>query len=374
MTSPGPLPAARPSHMLRWSIVLGITILAASLIGARLFLGSGSKPATQSEASPQLRVIAFGYVDVQQSIRKLAPPFAGRVVSAIVESDDEVDVGTVLVEFDSENAQKQLVAADADLAAAKLAVEGAKQQAKEFDSQKAQQAEAAKVENSKVAAAKIRIEHMEVLLKKDGVPESEVKAVKEELKALEAQAAAADLKLKALKDMDSQILVKRAEEDVTAKQAQRDRADKFLQEHKLKAPMKGRVLRVLVSAGDMYSPEMRMPAVFFCPSGERIIRAEIDQEFASRVHQGQVVCIQDDANNQGRWTGKVSRVGDWFAFRRDILPEPIQLHDVRTLECIIDHIKPAAGTDPDERPLRINQRMRVTIYPDGDEKSACKDE
>jgi hypothetical protein len=54
------------------------------------------------------------------------------------------------------------------------------------------------------------------------------------------------------------------------------------------------------------------------------------------------------------WHGRVIRVSDWYTHRRSILQEPFQLNDVRTLECLI-------ALDRGQQPLRIGQRVRVTI-------------
>jgi hypothetical protein len=48
------------------------------------------------------------------------------------------------------------------------------------------------------------------------------------------------------------------------------------------------------------------------------------------------------------------RVSDWFTQRRSMLQEPFQYNDVRTLECIV-YLDPGSG------PVRIGQRVRVTI-------------
>ena len=62
----------------------------------------------------------------------------------------------------------------------------------------------------------------------------------------------------------------------------------------------------------------------------------MEQEFAGRVAVGQTATIQDDTTTTTTWHGKVIRVSDWYTQRRTILPEPIQLHDIRTLECIVE--------------------------------------
>jgi hypothetical protein len=66
------------------------------------------------------------------------------------------------------------------------------------------------------------------------------------------------------------------------------------------------------------------------------------------------VVIRDDSNAPAVWRGRVTSLSDWYTQRRSILQEPLQLNDVRTLECLI-------AVDPDQAPLRIGQRVRVLI-------------
>ena len=92
-----------------------------------------------------------------------------------------------------------------------------------------------------------------------------------------------------------------------------------------------------------------------------LIRAEVSQEFAGRIREGQPAWIQDDTDATQAWRGKVVRVSSWYTHRRSIMQEPLQLNDVRTLECIV------AFDDPDPPAVRIGQRMRISIgdKPDG---------
>jgi hypothetical protein len=80
----------------------------------------------------------------------------------------------------------------------------------------------------------------------------------------------------------------------------------------------------------------------------------VEQEFTGRVAVGQPALIQDDTSGAVTWRGKVRRLSDWYSHRRSIWQEPLQLNDVRTLECIID-------LDPRQPPLRIGQRLRVLL-------------
>src|SRR5262249_41629531 len=131
-------------------------------------------------------------------------------------------------------------------------------------------------------------------------------------------------------------------------------AKRNLDECDLKAPQAGTVLRVQAPVGELLSGPPRQPAVLFCPDGPRIIRVEVEQEFASQAVAGYSALIEDDVRGGQTWRGRVLRPADWYMQRRMILQDPSQLQDIRTVECLIE-------LEPGQAPLRIGQRMRVTI-------------
>jgi hypothetical protein len=90
-------------------------------------------------------------------------------------------------------------------------------------------------------------------------------------------------------------------------------------------------------------------------SESRIVRAEVEQEFANRVSVGQVAKIQDDGTGGGEWRGQVVRISDWFPQRRSVQMEPMQFNDVRTMEVVI-RVQPGG-----KEPLLIGQRVRVIL-------------
>src|SRR5207253_11339281 len=112
------------------------------------------------------------------------------------------------------------------------------------------------------------------------------------VKELEARESVERGKLRELELHDPVIGIKRAQADVDAKQARLEQALRGEQECLLKAPADGTVLRVLVSPGEVLGANPKQPAVLFCPNGPRIIRAEVEQEFAGRVAVGQVARIE----------------------------------------------------------------------------------
>ena len=97
-----------------------------------------------------------------------------------------------------------------------------------------------------------------------------------------------------------------------AKELTYKKAKLVLDECVLRAPEDGTVLRVLTQVGETVGAQARQPAVEFCPNGPRIIRAEVMQEWASKVEPGQVVLIEDDTRFGPQWQGRVKSVAGAF--------------------------------------------------------------
>src|SRR5262249_40444232 len=131
-------------------------------------------------------------------------------------------------------------------------------------------------------------------------------------------------------------------------------AERVLEEHILRAPTAGKLLRIFVTPGELLTSPPKRMAIQFCPDEPRIIRAEVDQAFASRVAVGLPAVAEDDGATGPVWRGRVVRVSDWYTQRRQVADEQLQLRDIRTLECLI-------GLDADQPLLRIGQRVHVTI-------------
>src|SRR5262249_2993619 len=147
---------------------------------------------------------------------------------------------------------------------------------------------------------------------------------------------------------------------VEARQAQLELAEHEQRQYELRAPMKGKVLRILVGRGDIVAGAAGQHALEFCPDHPRIVRAEMGQEWASRLLPGQKGLLQDDEVPELQWAGEVRRVSDWLTLRRSVWPDAQELHDQRTAECIIE---PKCGTQC----LRIGQKLRVML-PHGGQK------
>jgi multidrug resistance efflux pump len=344
---------ARPTS--RVIVVLGLATLFASLAGAGWLLHARADggPGPASDATEPEKVICFGYVDVETGVVSLYPLQPGRVERVPVREGQAVRAGEVLLTMDRRATDCLARQARADLAAA---VAQRDQARKLIEQQRLKEAE----QQAVVDAVGHRLRAAEWLLARRDelrgvqVSDKEVEAARAHCDEVRATLAGETRKLEELRLNDPRQAVARAEAEVSAKQAQLDQAQLALEQCELKAPADGTVLRVLASAGDVLGPQPKGPALVFCPDTPRIVRAEVDQQFAAGVAAGQAALVQDDGGTGPAWHGRVARVSDWYTHRRSILQEPLQLNDVRTLECLI-------ALDPGQPRPRIGQRVLVTI-------------
>jgi multidrug resistance efflux pump len=372
---PQPTPAPAPLHQPAaarpprrpWGFVFGALLLAVSFAVAWSVLNTPSRAQSpgngNGHGSPGRggrNAVAIAYVDHPEGVSNLYPTRQGLVKSLPVAEGVEVAKGTVLLEVDDTIAKLQkkevelaVKAAEEDLTQAKDAVaqHRLKVQAQALVVKAAQ----SKVRQARIQAAKAKrvAKEFDKDLSKPGTKDTLALA---DLAVEEAEAAAGarQKELELARAMSPAGLIRKAELNLQAKRDQLAKATEDVEAHKLKAPARGKVLRRLAKVGEALGPSPKLPALIFCPSGERIVRAEVEQEFAGLITVGQKARIEDDATGGGKWGGKVQSVSDWYTHRRSILMEPLQFNDVRTLEVIIT-------LEEGKAPLRIGQRVRVML-------------
>jgi multidrug resistance efflux pump len=343
--------------------LFGVALLAITAYGATWGLRSRADeraPAShpgESPGEPGLEgIVCVGHVDVEAGVTPLYPSQPGRVADIQVHEDESVKAGQVILRVDDRLYRYQVQQAEQDVKAAELQLADAKKIPQQHRLKLAQQEQSIAATHSRLSAARHIADRKQKLLQNLQVPAEEAAAAADLVKELEAAEKAEQEKLQALRLMDPATQIARAESDLAAKQAKLEQAKYAAEECVLRAPADGKILRILVGAGEMLGPQPRQPAIQFCAAGPRIVRAEVEQEFASRVAVGEIAVVADDSHATTTWRGKVIRVSDWYTHRRSIIQEPLQVNDVRTLECIIQ--LEAGQSQP-----RIGQRVRVTLTP-----------
>ena len=126
----------------------------------------------------------------------------------------------------------------------------------------------------------------------------------------------------------------------------------------VKARTAGTVVQLQAAPGTTFGPTARKPLLLLVPAGKRVVRAEVDPEFAYRVagKVGAAVTVTDFTNTALTYPGVVREVGSIFLPKRNA---GLVLEAPKSLECVIDLPDPTPAGKP---PLRVNQPVRV-IFP-----------
>ncbi len=337
-------------------------VLALSAVGLTVWALSSraEAPSAAASAAPahsDLHYAFLGYADLEQGVTPLYPLQPGRVVKVFVQDSDAVSEGAPLFALDDTTAKADVDAAEADLAAAKLQVDQAKLLQPQHQAQIDAQQQVVDARKQEAAAARAKADEADKLNRSEthAVSDEAARAADDQAKAAEATVRAEEAKLHLLQLDDPSIAVRQAESAVQGKRsALLRKAQQGLLECTVLAPAKGIVERIQVGVGEALGPTPQQPAVLFAADGPRIIRTEVEQEWAQHVALNQSATVGDFSGNGPTWHGRVTRISDWFAHKRSMLLEPLQFNDVRTLECIVT-------LDPGQPPVRIGQRMRVTL-------------
>lgn len=331
------------------------------------FLGAGTGAAVAGPPTPATEderkiVVCFGYADLEGGIASLHPSQSGRVDEILVHENEPVPAGGALLRLDDRAARLRVEEAKALLDESTARLSKAEKAPDQHQLRLKDQQAAVDMARYRLSSAQHSLASREEKMKGDAI--GRLKDDPASVEMLSSTAArvkefgevvrSEEYKLATLRLQDPGVELQRAHAEVATMRARWRQAEQALEEHTLRAPTAGHVLRIFVAAGEMLGTSQKRMAVQFCPDRPRIVRAEVDQSFAQRVQIGQPAIVEDDVLVGAAWRGRVEHLSDWYTQRREVADEQLQLKDVRTLECLI-------VLDPGQPPLRIGQRVRATI-------------
>lgn len=344
-----------PAAMLLGVVGLGIAVLTA----AKEAGGDPGEPSPKANDVIGKKLVCIGYADTDERIVQLFPknfPQPSMVTKVKVKEGDHVEADQELLEFDDKPYQLKIKQAE-------IAIQLAK----------ARQAEAEA--GVKAHEAQVNVMYKELLAANEALKNKQAElaetkrlnlsASPQQLAANEAAVREAELKhdgarikYDSLRTMPPTELVETAKVGVLTAENMKHQAEDALRLLCCKAPAKGLIIRSFVSDGASFSQASREPAFWFLKDGDILIRAEVTQEFARRVIIGQAAKVEDEADAQQTWKGKVSKVGlQFLAKRTSHSPADfLQMNDERVLECLI-----ALEKSKDVKPPRYGQKVRITL-------------
>jgi membrane fusion protein (multidrug efflux system) len=297
----------------------------------------------------------------EKPVVQLIPSVKGEVKEVLVKTDDAVKKDQVLVRMDDRVYRETLNEAEAGVAEAEGKLEEAKQALELYESGRKAQLTAIEAKKALQRAAEKNLELRKKAMDAhiDARAEGEYEKAKAELDAARWAVQAEEEKLKAIEAAKPSPKIKQAEAGLKYRRSLAAKAKLNLELCELRAPDDGTIMQSLVSPGDKFGEQFVKPAFLFY-SGKLIVKAKVNQEWASRVKVDQLATVKDPNSGQ-TWKGKVTYVAKSFLPDRDPMGglegmNLLQPAAELVLECRIT-LDPDQSTPP---PL-LNQKVSVTL-------------
>ena len=384
---------------VRWKALpwlLGLCLLAFSLVAANRLLhtqdgANGAAPAgapkkdakaAPAPAAPTPQgLTVLGTVDTPAGIARVdapaLPALSGATVTAVfVREGQEVKIGDPLVQFDDAAFRPKLGQAEAALAGAQEDAEKARLQKEDLPRLvKLQKLALSRAETDRKYADEAMARGREtfeiVLAANPMLSETEKDQQRRrnpDLLVAEHKSAVAKIAVDAAQDELKRVEAKPVESDVQAAAAKIRGATAAVAEARavldmatVKARVAGVVERLTAQPGRNFGAATSEPALYIVPTGARVVRAEVDAEFAHKVNDrvGRTVTVCDSYNFSQTYEGKVTRIGTSYLPKRGSA-DGFALNPTHVLECEIEVIDPTPAGKP---PLRVGQPVRVVFGP-----------
>ena len=374
---------------MRWKALpwaAGVVLLAGTLLGARLLDQTDGSPKGAAPAKPAPAVgggvTVLGSVMSDPPEAPVGPPSVAALLTVeklLVVEGQTVAVGDPLVKFDDALVREKLPQARAGLAAARADLVKAEAQKAGHPLQLQGQELTIRTLRANLKEGeeeyKIASNQFERVLElrdpsttrfrtpaekaTDRAENLELRKANEALNNLRAKIEGEELKLQGLKLTPVDADVTAANAKVAQSTATVAEAQNALDACTLRARVAGVVERVYATPGQTFGPAVRSPVLWIVPSGKRVVRAEVESEFAPRVSdkEGTKVSITDSNNFAFTYEGVVRRVGTAYLSKRS-QQDALALTPTYVLECLIDVTD---ATPPGKPSLRVGQPVRVSF-------------
>ncbi|MCP5271812.1 MAG: efflux RND transporter periplasmic adaptor subunit [Burkholderiaceae bacterium] len=242
-------------------------------------------PALQVQTGPLVRSLQFSARVAAQSSVDVGATLTGRVATVAVREGDDVAAGTPLLRLEDDEARAALAQAEAQLAQARAAREGAG-----GSRLRAAEAQLAQAEAQRVAALADRQRTADLVARGFLSPARDDEAARA-LAVADAQAAAARAQRDALASRGSERV--QADAAVAAAEAAMAAARVRLAQTVVRAPTAARVLQRAVEPGQIVQPGRALLTLALAGPVELV--AQVDERFLDELRVGQTATVVADA-------------------------------------------------------------------------------
>ncbi len=334
-----------------------------------LIAANGTSPVsntTQTTSESDLKpgnFICLGFIDTYEAKVTVFPtsPQPCRIIHVLKKEGDVIKAGESIAELDLQIAKFNLQEAksllDQAIAMEKKAKDGLEAHKVLIEVQE----DALEAKQRELESNETKLEYLKRRADQ-GFPgaQTEYDAAKKAVEGLRKAVDAEMKKLHGLKEIRPSSALDQAHAARDQANVGVAKAQYALDQLKYVSPIHGIVINSSLYDGMMFTPGLRTDAITIQPTGKLIVRAEVLQEYASRVSLNQKAVIIDHMNSQLSWTGKVVKIAETFQPKRSSA-NGFQLfanNEDPVLEVLIELEN---QTQKDLPSIRIGQRVRVTM-------------
>lgn len=294
-----------------------VTTISAGLIGGALLYFTALSPSAEEDADrpelvgPPIMAAARGVVDIPGGLLRVTSPRDGSVASLLVHEGDQVKAGDILATLDSE--QESL--------SAKIAAEEAVQAQEQY-----------KLLQMKMKNLSRQADRVKRAAAGNAVSDQ-----------------ALDDAISARDSLGSEHKV--AASILAASQMRRDMANREVEIRTIRAPVDGFIIRQGVKVGEFAAANGATEMFTILPEGQKIIRAEIPEQFLDSVKPGLPVEVLAEDRSGQSYEGRISRISPVLMQSNGM---PGERNDIRTASSTILVSRDA--------PFRVGQRVIIRVY------------
>jgi RND family efflux transporter MFP subunit len=302
---------------------LRIALLAVSALGLAACGGAegsdqakAAHGAAAAAADTPFAAIAAGKVDIEGGLVDVAARQPGIVMQVLVQEGDEVKKDQVLARLDDQEARLARNRAAADYAAAQAQ---------------------GPVLQTQLDAARRELTRVQTLEAQHFVSPQRVETAQD-----------------AVRNAENQFAAQQA--SIGSARAALDEANYVVEQHVVRAPDDGRIVRRYANPGSGASTLQVTPLFQLQPRAPRIVRAELEERSLSDVHPGMAVQIVPEGDQSKSYPGSVIRIAEVFGSRKLQSDDPSKQTDERVVEVVVN---------AEQAQVLVGQRVLVKFMKDG---------
>ena len=313
------------------AIVLALASVA--VVRSRTVRASVPPPSAPPAAGFSSKVGAVGLVEAGSENIAISLPVSGLVTSVAVKAGDAVAKGQRLFSLDDRDLRAELTLRQSALTVAEAKLERLRSMPRPEDIPPAE----AKVREARelLADAQVQWRLMDGVKDKRAIREEDLQRRKLAVAAAQARLEEADANLKLLQAGSWKPEITIAEAEVSQARSQIARTQADLDRLTITAPIAGRILQCKVRVGEFaQSGPLAQPLILMGSGGELHVRADVDEQDASRVTAAATAIAMPRGDAGRRFPLRFVRFEPYIIPKKNLTGDNTERVDTRVLQVI----------------------------------------